>query len=88
MHALHPARFPQQWKMPGRLKEHNYPPTNVDNMMSSQDVVETRSVQCPKLRSEYNFFNYAAQYTHICELHKCDHSYYVDEFQLIDKGND
>jgi len=85
MHALHPGRFPQQWKMPGGLKEHNYPPTDVDNMMSSRDVVEKCSIKHPKLRREHDLFNYAALYTVICKSHKCDPRYCLKQITHFTK---
>jgi hypothetical protein len=88
MHALHPNRFPQQCTMSGGMKKHNYPPIDVDNMMSSRDVVETRSIKHPKLRCEHDLFNYVAHYTNICKSHKCDHRYClknVTHFTKYDK---
>ena len=70
------------------MKEHNCPPTDVDNMMSSRDVVETRSTKHPKLRCEHDLFNYAALYTVICNSHKCDSHYClknITQFTKYDK---
>ena len=74
-HALHPGTFPQDWKMPGGIKEHDYPPTDKDNMMTSKEVIETRAIKRLKLSQESGLYNYVAQYTNICRSHKCQCQY-------------
>ena len=57
-------------------------------MMSSRDVVSTRSIKCPKLGCENDLFNCAAHYTDICKSHKRDPSYWlknVTHFTTYDK---
>ena len=85
MHALHPGDFPNQWKLPGGLKEHNYPPSDVDRMMSSRDVVATRVLKRAKLTQEDDLFNYCANYTNICKSHKCDPNYCLKDVRRYDK---
>ena len=85
MHALHPGDFPSEWKLPGGLKEHNYPPSDLDNMMSSKDVVATRVLKRPKLARENHLWAYGAQYTNICRCHKCDPNYCIREVKRKEK---
>jgi hypothetical protein len=71
LHALHPGHFPNQWKMPGGPKKHNYPKADAENMMTSKDVVATQILKQPKLGEERDLINYAAHYTNISRTHKC-----------------
>ena len=85
MHALHPGNFPRQWKLPGGLKEHNYPPSDVDNMMSSKDVVATRALKRPKLACEDNLRDYCAHFTNMCRSHKCQPNYCLRDVRHQEK---
>ena len=84
-HTLHFGSFLQHWKMPGGIKEHDYPLTNEDTMMTSKEVIKTRAIKCLKLSHESDFYNYVAQYTNICRTHKCQCQYCLRDVNHLEE---
>ena len=83
-----PVISPASGNCLGASKNTTTPPSDLDNMMSSKDVIATRALKRPKLARENHLCEYCAQYTNICRSHKFDPNYCIREVERKEKFDD